>query len=358
MTSRERVLFALGRQGKPDKTPMEISFGVFTPELMERYRKETASSLEPFEYFDFDTRPVFINQTTRKTDFQKYFPDKLPGNIVMDEWGSGGTPGSVKHFLEYKYHPLAACETPEEINAFDWPDIDADYRYEGLDKQIQDYKERGYATLGEMYQTLYEMTWLLRGMERTMMDFYDNPDIIHAICDNITKIRLRQARQFAALGVDILRLGDDVTCQMGWIMSVDCYREFFKERTRKIIQAAKEINPKILVFMHSDGKVDGLIPELIDIGVDILNPVQPECNDLRKIVDEFGSKISFWGGIGTQSVMPFGTPEEVRKKTRETWQILGKNGNLLLAPTHILEPEVPWENVMAFINEARACKYV
>lgn len=357
MNSRERVLIAMRRQGKPDRTPMEISFGAFTPELMDRYKQETGSNLEPFEFFDFDTRPVFLNPTRKKTDFQKYFSSKLPDNIVMEEWGFGGIPGSLKHFLEYKYHPLANCITPEEVFSFDWPDIDADYRYEGLDEQIKNYKERGYAVMGEMYQTIYETTWLLRGMERTMMDFYENPEIIHAICDNMMERRIRQAQKFTSLGVDILRLGDDITCQTGLIMSLDCYREFFKERTRKIIQAAKKINPEVLVFMHSDGKIDKLVPELIDIGVDILNPVQPECNDLQKVVSDFGDKISFWGGIGTQSVMPFGTPQEVETKVKETWKILGKNGNLLLAPTHILEPEVPWENVTAFMKTAKNCFY-
>ena len=336
---------------------MEISFGVFTPELMQRYKRETRSNLEPFEYFDFDTRPVFLNPTRKKVDFQKYFPNKLPDNIVMDEWGFGGKPGSLKHFLEYKYHPLAECKTPEEAYAFDWNDIDADYRYEGLEQQTKEYQERGYAAMGEMYQTIYEITWLLRGMERTMMDFYENPEIIHVICDKMTERRIKQAQNFASMGVDILRLGDDVTCQKGLLMSLDIYREFFKERMRKIIQAAKKIKPDILVFMHSDGKIGKLVPELIDIGVDILNPVQPECNDLEKVVCDFADKISFWGGIGTQSVMPFGTPDEVRAKVKETWRILGKNGNLLLAPTHVLEPEVPWENVLAFIETAKECRY-
>jgi uroporphyrinogen decarboxylase len=153
--------------------------------------------------------------------------------------------------------------------------------------------------------------------------------------------------------VDILRLGDDVTCQNGWIFGRDNYRKYFKERHKNIVDAAKKIKPDILVFLHSDGKVYELVPELIDVGIDILNPVQPECNDLNKIVDDFGQKISFWGGIGTQTTMPFGSPEEVEKKTIETAGILGKYGNLLLAPTHILEPEVPWENVTTFVKTAK-----
>lgn len=357
MNSRERVLTALRRQGKPDRTPFEISWGAFTPDLMDVYKKETKSSLEPDEYFDFDTRSVNLNPTTKKTDFQKYFSQKFPDNLVIDEWGIGGKPGSQKHFLEYKYHPLAGCETPEEVYAYEWPDVDADYRFEGLEEKIKNFKERGYAVMGELYQTIYETAWLLRGMERFFMDFHENPEVIDAICEKLMRLRIKQAEKYAQLGVDILRLGDDVTCQNGWIFGRDNYRKYFKERHKKIVDAAKRIKPDILVFLHSDGKVYELVPELIDVGIDILNPVQPECNDLNEIVDAYGQKISFWGGIGTQSTMPFGSPEEVEKKTAETARILGKYGNLLLAPTHILEPEVPWENVLAFVKTAKNCFY-
>ena len=106
--------------------------------------------------------------------------------------------------------------------------------------------------------------------------------------------------------------------------------------------------------MHSDGEVSSFIPEYLEIGVDILNPVQPECNDLAAIGRQYGDRLSFWGGIGTQSTMPFGTPEDVRRKVREVQAALGARGGLLLAPTHILEPEVPWENVEAFVAAAKS----
>jgi uroporphyrinogen decarboxylase len=357
MNSRERVLTAMKRQGKPDRTPFEISWGAFTPELMDVYKNETKSNLEPDEYFDFDTRSVNLNPTIKKIDFQKYFSEKLPDNLVIDEWGIGGKPGSQKHFLEYKYHPLADCKTPEEVYAYEWPDVDADYRFEGLVEKVKNFKERGYAVMGELYQTIYETAWLLRGMEQFFIDFHENPEIIDVICENLMRLRVKQAEKYAQLDVDILRLGDDVTCQNGWIFGRENYRKYFKERHRKIVAAAKKAKPDILVFLHSDGNVHELVPELIDIGIDILNPVQPECNDLQKLADDFGQKISFWGGIGTQSTMPFGSPEEVEKKTRETAGILGKYGSLLLAPTHILEPEVPWENVTTFVKTAKHCFY-
>ncbi|MBF8297203.1 MAG: Uroporphyrinogen deCOase protein [Bacteroidetes bacterium] len=341
------------RTGKPDRVPFEISWGAFTPSLMEVYKQRTGSTLDPAEYFDFDTRLVNLDATRTKTDFTRWFSEPPLPNAVWDEWGYGALRGSMEHFLEYRYHPLAGCSSVEQIEQFPWPDVDADYRFEGVARATRAFQERGYAVAGELYLTIFETAWLLRGMQNLLWDFYRNEDIAHAIFDTLTEIRVRQAVKYARIGVDILRLGDDVATQKGPMMGLDLYRKFLKERTRRIITAAKKVKPDLLVFMHCDGAVAEFIPEYIDIGVDILNPIQPECNDLSEIGRKYSDRISFWGGIGTQTTMPFGTPQEVRAKVREVKTQLGSGGGLLLAPSHILEPEVPWENVLAFVEAAR-----
>ena len=141
------------------------------------------------------------------------------------------------------------------------------------------------------------------------------------------------------------------------MMSHDAYRSFFKNRIKRIIAAARRENPDILVFMHSCGRVEDMIEEFMDEGVDVINPVQPECNDLSMIVQRYGGKISFWGGIGVQSVMPHGTPEDVLRAMRETMVILGSGGGWLAAPAHILDPAIPWENIVAFVDSARSLYY-
>lgn len=357
MTPRERVLTAMRRTGKPDRVPFEISWGAFTPGLMEVYRQRTGSAKDPAEYFDFDTRLVNIDPTRRKRDFSGWFKETTPPNTLWDEWGYGALRGSVEHFLEYRYHPLAGCTTVEQVLEFDWPDVDAEYRFEGVAEATRTFQSRGYAVAGELYLTIFETAWLLRGMEKLLLDFCRNDGIADAICEAITRIRVRQAVGYAQIGVDILRLGDDVATQRGPMMSLDLYRMYLKERTRRIITAAKEVKPDLLVFMHSDGAMANFIPEYIDIGVDIVNPVQPECNDLTEIGRRYSDRLSFWGGIGTQTTMPFGTPQEVGAKVREVHMQLGQHGGLLLAPSHILEPDVPWENVLAFVEAARNTKY-
>lgn len=357
MDSRTRVLKTLRCEGRPDRLPFEISWGAFTPSLMKVYQKETDSADPPEEYFDFDTRSVDLNPSQKTTDFRRYFASALAPNTTFDEWGCGSVPGSFEHFVEFKYHPLQACKTPAEIVDFPWPDVTADYRYQGLAERVAEYHRRGYAVTGELYQTIFERAWLMRGMQQLLMDFLAEPDIGHAICDCITELRVAQAQRLATLGVDVLRLGDDVCTQKGLMMGVETYRTFLKERTRAIIRAAKKINPDILVFMHCDGRVDNIVEEFIDIGIDILNPVQPECNDLEALAKRFQGRISFWGGIGTQHLMPFGTPLQVAEEVGRIKNILGADGGLLLAPTHILEPDVPWDNILAFVNASRASVY-
>ncbi len=122
---------------------------------------------------------------------------------------------------------------------------------------------------------------------------------------------------------------------------------------QRAIAAAKSVKPDMLAFYHSDGDIRDIIPELIEIGVDVLNPVQPECMDPRAIKSKYGDRLSFWGTIGTQTTLPSGTPDDVRRQVREMIDTVGDGGGLVLAPTHLVEPEVPWENLMAFVDEAK-----
>ena len=356
MNSRERVLTALKRTGKPDKTPFEISWGAFTPLLMKTYREKTGSDLPPEEYFDFDTRFVLPTPTREKTDFSQFFSiESLNKNVNFDEWGIGSVP-TLYEIPHFKYHPLEQMFTVEEIENYPWPDLGEEYRYIEVAKKTKEFQDRGYVVCGELYQTIFETAWLMRNMEPFMIDMLLNEDIAHAICENITRIRIKQARLFAGAGVDIIRLGDDIVSQRGLMMSRETYHTFFKQRIQRIIQAAKEVNPEVIIFMHSCGKVEEVIDDFIEAGVEVLNPIQPECNDLNEIYKKYKNKLSFWGGIGLQSVMFNGTPEEVTSKVRETNKLFGENGGFLVAPAHILDPSIPWDNIVAFIDAARGLK--
>ena len=353
MTPRERVLTALKRTGKPDKTPFEISWGTFTPRLMKTYRDKTGSELCPEEYYDFDIRYVLPDPTKQKKDFTQFFKEGvLEKNTSFDEWGIGSVP-TLYEIPDYRYHPLKGMSTVEEINNYPWPDMGEAYRYEEVARKTREFRERGYPVCGEMYQTIFETAWLMRDMQALLVDMMLNQEIAHAIFENLTRVRIGQARLFAEAGVDIIRLGDDVVSQQGLMMSGETYNTFLKPRVQRIVQAAKEVNPGVIIFMHCCGRVEEVIDDFIEAGVEVLNPLQPECNDLEGIQKKYKDKLSFWGGIGLQSTMHSGTPEEVAEKVLELNEIFGKENGFLVAPAHILDPSIPWDNIQAFISTAR-----
>jgi len=319
---------------------------------MKTYHEKTGSDLPPEEYFNFDTRFVLPAPTKQKTDFTPFFKDPLPGNLSIDEWGIGSLP-TLYEIPDYMHHPLEKMSTAEEINNYPWPDLGEGYRYIEMAKKTKIFQDRGYAVCGELYQTIFETAWLMRNMQPFLLDLILNEDIAHAICENITQIRIKQARFYAKAGVDIIRLGDDMVSQQGLMMSRETYNTFFKQRIQRIIRAAKEINPDVIIFMHCCGKVEAIIDDFIDVGVEVLNPIQPECNDLNWIYKKYKNKLSFWGGIGVQSVLFEGTPEQVALKVHETNELFGKHGGFLIAPAHILDPAIPWDNIMAFVDSAK-----
>ena len=149
--------------------------------------------------------------------------------------------------------------------------------------------------------TVFENAWLLRGLEQLLMDFIQNEEFAEALLDRITEFQADNARYIGNCDADILLTGDDVGTQRGMLMSPAHWRKWLKPRLAKIIAAAREQKPDIHVFYHSDGDISDIIPELIEIGVDILNPVQPECLDPVEMKRLYGDKLSFWGTIGTPS---------------------------------------------------------
>ena len=201
-----------------------------------------------------------------------------------------------------------------------------------------------------MQMTIWEQSWYLRGMEELMPDMLCDEPIAHRIFDMVTERSVIRASSYAKAGADILFLGDDIGMQSSKMMSDELYLEWIWPRLKEVIDAAKAINPEIIVFYHSCGYALPFYEYLIRAGVDVLNPVQPECMDFRSVYEEFGGRVSFHGTIGTQTVMPFGTPDEIRSKVFENLKTAEKHGGLLVAPTHMIEPEVPWENILAYAD--------
>ena len=341
MTSRERVLTAMRRQ-QPDRVPRYISF------VAQKEREVMArlglTDMLPFTRIDIWR--VAVGATRHQRDYSRYY-DRA--DVEWDDWGRGRVWDADRHYAEYLY-PLERAETLADLDAYPWPDELAPYRFDGLDERVADAHARKYAVVGILGDTVYEMAWQLRGVERLFDDMINNEEMATALLDRITKYRAAHARALARAGVDIILSGDDIAMQHGLMISRAMLNEWLFPRLKTIYDAGREVNPDLLVWFHSDGKVDEVIPDLIDIGVDILNPVQPECVDHAWVKQTYGDRIAFAGGIGVQSVLPHGTPDEVRAHVRDVIHTLGAGGGLLVAPAHVIETDTPIENVLAMVE--------
>jgi uroporphyrinogen decarboxylase len=238
----------------------------------------------------------------------------------------------------------------DELRAYPFPYLMQSECHDDLDRMVALIHEDGFAAAGFLQQTLFELAWEMRGMERLLMDFMINKPFARYLLDKITEIRCAMAARYAEAGVDIIRLGDDLGTQRSLIMSPELCKETIFPRLKSIINSARQVNPEVIIFFHSDGSIGPIIGEFIDIGVDVLNPLQPECLDVAAVKKEFGDRLSFWGGVGIQTTMPYGSPAEVKETVKKTIEIVGEGGGLLIAPSHALQPDVPWENVIAFFE--------
>ena len=255
------------------------------------------------------------------------------------------------------HHPMKNFTSLDEMKAFPLPDY-TKVDFSPLKKQMDEIHAQGLAVFVWQECTIWETAWYLRSMEKLMMDMAMEDEMAHWLLDQITERACYRAEIFAKQGADILGLGDDIGMQNTIMMPMEMYQEWLKPRLKQVIQAAKNANPDILISYHSCGYVEPFIPDLIDAGVDILNPVQPECMDFKEIHQKYGHQISFNGTIGTQQLMPFGAPEQVYKEVFRNLEIAGEKGGLFCCPTHLLEPEVPWENIEAYVNACRDFKRI
>lgn len=350
--SRERVLAAVRRE-IPDRVPVSLAYEFIDDLCITRGKPQYVGR------FKQDERKVSFkridNNVVNRDRFHLYLPN-LPKEAVVNDWGYGAVHSSTKSSFKL-IHPLLGLQKVRELKDYPFPNMMESWRHKSLEKEINRLHEQGFAVQGAMSQTVFEQAWHLRGMEQLFIDFFLNKEFASSLFDIITEVRCKMAERFVKAGVDILRLGDDIGSEKGMLMSPATWREWLKPRLKRVIDAAKEIDPEIPIFYHSDGDLREVIPELIEIGVTILNPVQPECMDPEELKKKYGDKLSFWGTIGTQTTMPFGKPEDVKRAVKKSIQTVGKGGGLVISPTHSIEKDVPWENIVALFEAVEQFGY-
>lgn len=348
MTNIENFRSIAKRQGF-EFIPASFVMSPAIEKKFEDYKKETGFQYTP----PLVNIPDLPAKCASPETFLAYHNKSFKEGTTIDGYGVAHEPGSTAAFHMTKmYFPMESFTDPKQVYAYPLPDYtNADPTWQI--KMIKNAHENDQIAVGNMQCTVWERSWYMRGMENLMTDMMLDDPIAEAILDRVTNLAIHRAESYARNGVDMLFVGDDIGMQHTIMMSEELYCQWLKPRITKVIAAAKKINPEIIVFYHSCGFVTPFIPHLIEAGVDVLDPVQPECMRFEEIHEMYGDKLSFNGTIGTQTTMPFGTPEEVRREVFKNLNIAGEKGGLFVAPTHMLEPEVPIKNLIAYINACR-----
>ncbi len=337
----------------PDRCPMQISF---TPEFARRLRADMGltgySAHNPHgggNPYDIECALGEDLLLTSVGWANSYYGE---GASYTDEWGVGWravpytTPFGSGCYTEMVVHPLADRAA---LNIYKPPDPNRPGLYDEAERLIRNFKD-DYWIVGATVTTIFETAWALRGYEQLMMDFLEDPELAECILEIPYRYHLAGAERLVRMGVDMIWTGDDVGSQNTMLISPQLWRRFLKPRMANFIAKLKRINPNVKVAYHSDGCIYPIIPELIEIGLDVLNPVQPSSMDPVKLKRIYGKNLCFWGSIDEQHTLPFGTPEDVRREIRTRLATLGAGGGLIVGPTHHVQLDTPLENFWAMVD--------
>jgi uroporphyrinogen decarboxylase len=345
MNSRERMLAAIER--KPvDRIPTDIWMTGETAAKLRAHFGETADLRAELHIDGFGGVGA------------KYIGPALPA-MAPDEgvnfWGmrTRRIPHEGGAYDEQSFYPLAAAQTIDDLEAYAWPQVDW-FDYSSLRAEAEAAAKTQAVMCGYMAPFYYHN--LLRGLEQSLIDPLTEPEFTHHLLGRLSDCFYEHHRRIfeAADGfIDVAQVTDDLGSQTGPMIGMETYREFYAPHHHRFIKLCHEFGIK--VFHHDDGSCREFLPLLMEMGIDILNPVQWTCPgmDCAELKAEFGRRVCFHGGIENQRILPFGTPEEVRAEVRHCLDTLASDGTgYILAPCHNLQVNTPVSNILAMYDEA------
>lgn len=345
MNHRERMLAAINRQ-PVDRIPTDIWA---TPEVWQMLRAHFGEGVDIREALHIDgvkgIAPIYIGPA-------------LPAvgeNETVNYWGMvrRHTQYDTGVYDELVHCPLAFAETIDDLDQYAWPSADW-FDYSTMRAQAEAARQTHVVEFGYMAPFYYHN--LLRGLERSLMDPLLDPEFTHEVVRRISDFFYEHHRRafIACEGlIDIAQVTDDLGSQHGPLISMQVYETFYAPQHQRFINLCHEFGIK--VFHHDDGACRVFIPRLIEMGIDILNPIQWKCPgmDRAELKAEFGNRLCFHGGVDNQEILPFGTPEEVRAEVRACIDTLAADGTgYIVAPCHNIQPVTPLENILALYDEA------
>jgi uroporphyrinogen decarboxylase len=284
-------------------------------------------------------------------------PDNAPtrtlenGRIVNEFGMVMERHGLYDEFVEF---PLSHAETVEDIENYPFPDANDPGRFRYAEETVKKFG-KDYGIIGDLECCIYETSWYLVGLEKLLMDMAMEKPYVDALFDKVAHFSTECGKKMVEMGVDVIWCGDDFGTQNGPVMSVKMFDRYFAPRIEKMFKAFKEINPNVKIAWHSCGSILPLIPRFIDVGLDILNPIQPLARGMEPqyLKDTYGDRLCFFGGICVQELLPHGTPQQIKAEVKRRARILGKGGGYILAPAHNIQADTPVENVLAMFEAVK-----
>jgi uroporphyrinogen decarboxylase len=367
LTSRERVKLALQKE-ETDRVPIDLGGSDCTTITVKAYEnlKNHLNYEGETQTFSRRFQTVLIDEELQRRlhcdvhliPYRASRRDRMnmkTDNAYTDEWGLNYQSDGL--YFNIINNPLKEA-TIKDLEKYDWPDPGDPDRVQGVAEEAKYWYENStYALLGPgIACTLFEQCWYLRGLERFLMDLVVDKEFAHALLRKVLDIRkvmygnyLEQAGEY----LNMIYVADDVAMQTGPMMSLEMFREMIKPYYREYFQYLKE-RTEAKLFYHCCGGVEPFLDDLIEVGVDIINPVQPTAAGMEPghLKQKYGDRIVFWGGIDTQHILPHGTPEEVQEETRKMLDLMGVGGGYVLAAVHNIQPDTPPENIMAMLDTA------
>jgi len=369
MTHRERVLAAVSHQ-QPDRVPIDLSgtrdtsmvveayerlkdhFGIKGEnELMSRMMRVVKVDERILCELDIDTRPIFTNATDGN-------PEELGPRRYRDAWGIERVHPEGSYYYDQTKFPLSGKITIADIVNYPWPDPEDPVYVQGLKERLMWIrKNTDCAAILRLPGLFIHTSQYLRGFEDWFCDFIINTKVLEALFDAVLEINMQLAKhtlEEVGQDSDVVICGDDLGSQIGLQMSYEHYVKYVKPRHEKYFRQIHELSSAKLIF-HSCGSVAAIIEDLIEIGVDILNPVQITAAgmDPVELKKKFRGRIAYWGAMDSQNVLPYGSVDEVKKMVEERIEQMGEGGGFVLSSCHNIQPDVPLENVLAMFQHAR-----
>jgi len=375
MTKKERMIKMVNKE-PIDYLPSSIDFSDRTrfPEIHKSLSLSDEVSLDDFlenhlglALTSHDLPLLYRNdiKLMEELESEGFCKVDLDNKVVYDSWGMGikiGEDGffACFHPLEKKldkefierwmperiHKSLYADTLKERVKLYAAPDPETEDNFDPVVKTKNTFGEELYV-IPSGYFGLYERAYGLIGIPGLFESFLIEPDLVNDLLDIITEYRIKVAQRYVKIGFPCGHIGDDLGTQVGPFFSPEIFHKFIVPRYKIIWSVYKDAG--LPIAMHSCGSVTTFLPTLIDLGLDILNPVQP-CMDQKYLKSEFGKDLVFWGGIDTQQLLPFGSPDDVRKGTLELMETLGKGGGLIVAPSQEIMSDVPLENIVAMLE--------